>query len=193
MRKLEGLLFQWSKRPWLIAAWAALTFVSLLGLQLVGDQLRVRIGVPPFDLQTPLRLEQMVEQLPLYTSEARRVYLWFVALDTVFPVAAGVMLSLILAAALRNFDALRQRPLNARWLVLLPLIGTVLDWLENVWFILSIWSGPGTPWASLAVWTKGLKVAVSVGLISGGVLAFAVFVGAWWLLRNLRRGEVDGG
>ncbi len=75
-------------------------------LVLMGDHVAVVTGgYRPFDLQNPITLPEMLQQLPRYTAASRSVYWIFTAADMVFPVGAALPLALLLAKALRRIGA----------------------------------------------------------------------------------------
>lgn len=176
-------------RGWAPAVLAAVVTAATLGaLQFLGGQIEQLVGYPPFDLQTPLSLDALLQQAPLYTSEAITIYAIFLLVDTVFPLAAALLLCLVLARSISTFQRLTGRKVRSSWLVVVPLIGAVLDWTENVVFALAL-ADPSSLelWATIAVGVKATKVAVSVIAISSAVLVFAVVMGVWWIIARLRR------
>lgn len=172
--------------PFVLAA--ALTGATLVMLQALGAQVEQLVGHPPFDLQTPLALEAVLQQAPLYSVDALNTYAVFILVDTVFPLAASVLLCLVLARSISTFQRLAGRPNLPSWIVLVPLVGAVLDWTENIFFTLAV-ADPASLelWATIAVAVKATKVVVSVGFISTAVLVFAVVMGVWWIIARLRR------
>ena len=172
MNLLATTLTRWSTRGWIIALFAALTFVTIYVFRQIGEEINTLIGFLPFDLQTPITLEQIQTQLPAYTDAARNLYAQFLVWDSAFPLFVSVTLCLILARSLIAFHALRGKTFTGSWLVLLPLNAAVMDWLENILFALTIWISPA--WAPVAVTVKTIKVIFSVVLTSSGVLIFAL-------------------
>jgi hypothetical protein len=186
-RALAAAITRLSRRWVAVAVAGVLTAVTLALLQALGAGVEELVGFPPFDLQTPLALDAVLTQAPLYAAEARAAYAGFLLVDTVFPLAASVLLAFVLAWSVRALQRLRGRVPSVNRLVLLPLVGALFDWLENIFFALAIWNPESVElWAQIAVVVKGAKVAVSVTLISGSVLLFAAVMVVWSTIARLR-------
>ncbi|WP_247826263.1 hypothetical protein [Arthrobacter antioxidans] len=175
-----------SRTWWVIAVAVVATAGSLILLQATGARVDRFVGYPPFDLQTPLSVESILVQAPLYDGPARQAYLSFLVVDTVFPLAASVLLCLVLARSLTVLERLRGFP-SVNLVVLIPLVGALFDWTENVFFMLAIWDPDGLgSWAVIAVGVKAAKIVLSVVLLSGLVLTFAVLMLTWSTVAHLR-------
>ncbi len=168
---LEKLFTNWSRQWWLILFFALCTAITIWQFQIVGETMKNTIGYLPFDLQTPLALADVQNQLPAYTETAKQQYIVFLLWDTAFPFFVSVTLCLILARALIAFYALRQQPFTGNWLVLIPFNAAIMDWLENMAFSLTIWNSVN--WGETAVLIKTIKVILSVIITSSSVLIFA--------------------
>jgi hypothetical protein len=181
---LQDTLLRWSARWWMIVLFAALTVITVFAFRQVGEEMKAEIGFLPFDLQTPITLEQVQTQLPAYTDASRNLYARFLAWDYLFPLFVSITLCLILARSLTTFYKLRSQNFNGNWLILFPLNAAVMDWLENVLFALTVWVSPS--WAPAAVMVKSFKVIFSVIISSSGVLVFALvmLIASGW--RRLR-------
>jgi hypothetical protein len=169
---LQDTLLRWSNRWWMIVLFAALTFITVFVFRQVGEEMKALIGFLPFDLQTPITLEQVQSQLPAYTDASRNLYARFLAWDYLFPLFVSITLCLILARSLTTFYKLRSQTFTGSWLILVPLNAAVMDWLENILFALTVWVSPA--WAPAAVLVKSFKVIFSVIISSSGVLIFAL-------------------
>jgi hypothetical protein len=172
LKSLQDVLLQWSARWWMIVVFAALTAITVFAFRQVGEEIKAEIGFLPFDLQTPITLEQVQSQLPAYTDASRNLYARFLAWDFGFPLFISITLCLILARSLTTFYKLRSQVFTGSWLILVPLNAAVMDWLENVLFALTVWVSPA--WAPAAVTVKVIKVIFSVIISSSGVLIFAL-------------------
>jgi hypothetical protein len=184
LKSLQDVLLRWSARLWMIVLFAALTVITVFAFRQVGEEMKALIGFLPFDLQTPITLEQIQTQLPVYTDASRGVYARFLAWDYTFPLFVSITLCLILARSLTTFYNLRSQTFNGSWLILFPLNAAAMDWLENVLFALTVWVSPS--WAPAAVIVKSIKVIFSVIISSSGVLVFALvmlIVSGWRRLR----------
>ena len=104
-------------------------------------------GLRPFDLNTGIDAQQMYQELPSYTDESRRLYAWFAVADYVYPIANAAFFALLWAwmfakapnpffAGLRNYGIL-----------LLPFLFTLVDWSENLGFLIVIFNYPTEYWA----------------------------------------------
>jgi hypothetical protein len=169
---LQDVLLRWSARWWVIVLFATLTFITVFAFRQVGEEMKTLIGFLPFDLQTPISLEQIQTQLPVYTDASRGVYARFLAWDYAFPLFVSITLCLILARSLTTFYRLRSQVFTGSWLILVPLNAAVMDWLENILFALTVWVSPA--WAPAAVTVKTIKVIFGVIISSSGVLVFAL-------------------
>jgi hypothetical protein len=182
---LQDMLLRWSNRWWMIVLFAVLTFITVFAFRQVGEEMKNLIGFLPFDLQTPITLEQVNSQLPAYTDASRSVYARFLAWDYLFPLFVSIMLCLILARSLTTFYKLRSQTFRGNWLILVPLNAAVMDWLENILFALTVWVSPS--WAPAAVTVKSIKVIFSVIISSSGVLIFALAMLVVSGLKRLRK------
>jgi hypothetical protein len=182
---LQDTFLHWSNRWWVIVSFAVLTFITVLAFRQIGEEMKTEIGFLPFDLQTPITLEQVQNQLPAYTDVSRGVYARFLAWDYAFPLFVSITLCLILARSLTAFYKLRSQTFTGNWLILVPLNAAVMDWLENILFALTVWVSPS--WAPAAVMVKSIKVIFSVIISSSGVLVFALMMLVASGLQRLRK------
>ncbi|HZG69055.1 MAG TPA: hypothetical protein VEZ12_20145, partial [Herpetosiphonaceae bacterium] len=105
MERLNDLIIRRSHRWWPLLATGVAGLASFQLLVLIGERFAAMTGgYRPFDLQNPLALGEMLQQLPRYTQASRTLYWLFIAADMVFPVAAALPLALLLAKALRGID-----------------------------------------------------------------------------------------
>jgi hypothetical protein len=182
MRRLNDLIIRWSRRWWPLLAAAVAGLVSFQLLVLIGERFAaVTGGYQPFDLQNPLSLQAMQEQLPRYTAASRTLYWIFIAADMVFPVAAALPLALLLAKALRGIDRVWAASALRRGVALMPFLVAVLDWIENGFFVATVALHPReiTTWATLALAMKTTKVGLLLllnpmiaGLALGAMIAW---------------------
>lgn len=90
MRALNRLIIQWSRRWWMFVVAAVASALSFQSLYVIGERFeRVTAGYAPFDLQNPITVAAILEQLPAYTDASRTLYWVFIAADTIFPVIAA--------------------------------------------------------------------------------------------------------
>jgi hypothetical protein len=186
MQTLNRIILRWS-RDW--RAWLASVLLFTLSFQslfVIGDWFAAATaGYQPFDLQNPLAVATVLEQLPAYTAESRALYWLFVLADTIFPALGALPFALLLGRALLTLSP----RLAARGLSLIPFVATILDWLENSCYILAIQLHPAdvTLWATLGVALKNSKIAF--GFVSNLVILVLALVAAvlWFQRRSARR------
>ena len=195
MRSLNDLIIRWSRPWWPLLAAAAAGFGSFQVLRLIGERFAaVTGGYRPFDLQNPLSLAEIVEQLPRYTVASRTVYWIFIAADMVFPVVAALPLALVLAKVLRGIG----RPWAGRGLqhglALTPLLLAVLDWIENGFFVATVALYPRdiTAWATLALTIKATKVGL-LALSNTAIACLVLYAAIRWLKARRRPSTPEPG
>ena len=182
MQTLNLVILRWSQdwRAWLASL--LLFTLSFQSLFLIGDWFAAATGAyQPFDLQNPLAVTAVLEQLPAYTAESRAIYWLFVVADTIFPALGGVPFALLLGRALLTLSP----TLAGRGLALIPFVVTLLDWAENVCYLLAIELYPAdvTLWATLGVGLKNSKIGF--GIASNLViLVLALIAAARWVRRR---------
>jgi hypothetical protein len=159
MQTIQNLLIRITKHWWAVALAFVLNFASFAILFSLEDQFEAITGVPVYDTQNDLTRERLLEQMPLYVSEARDAYLRFAAFDFVFPFVAGVFVSVMWTLLLRlNTFPLAQRML--RWgLPLLALTVILFDWMENVSLLSVLQTGGSSFSIDAALLFKQLKLA----------------------------------
>lgn len=175
MNSIMGLFVGISRRWWAVVLVFGLNFAAFSILFALEDQFEALAGVPTFDTQNDLTADLLREQLPLYVGEARAAYERFAAFDFVFPLVAGVFIAVILTLLLR----INPLPIAARLLAwnlpLVPLIGTLWDYLENVSLLTILNAGANlTPtMIDAALLFKRLKL---IWLFANGPLIVLVLV-----------------
>lgn len=174
MNRLMSLAMAASRRWWIVLLALILNFAAFSLLFALEDQFEVFSGgVPTFDTQNDLTQTLILEQLPLYQGEARAAYLRFAAFDFVFPLVAGIFLVLIYTLLLRlNTWSFAQRLLKWR-LPLLPLLGTLADYGENVSLLSILQLGASPLLLDAAILFKRLKLTF---LFISGPLAMLLTV-----------------
>jgi hypothetical protein len=162
-----------------------LNFAAFGILFSLEEQFEALAGVPTFDTQNDLTAATLRAQLPLYTGDARDAYLRFIAFDFVFPLVAGLFSAVMWALLLRaNNWPLAARLL--RWnLPLLPLLGTLFDYAENVGLLLILNNGAADGLVAAALTAKQLKLTM-LAITGAGSGALLVFAAANWLYRLTR-------
>ena len=145
-------------------------------------------GAVPFDLQNDLRADQVYTQLAGYTQPARELYYAFTLIDYAFPFFAGLFIAATVAFALRTGLPGVYREVLSRKLLLVLLLPTAFDWLENVSAVSVILLYPTeVRWLPLLlVAAKKCKLATLV--VSNAAMAGVVLVAAGnWIFQRLHR------
>ncbi|MEO8223750.1 MAG: hypothetical protein ABI661_03020 [Gammaproteobacteria bacterium] len=187
--RLQDFVLRISRTWWLYLGVVALFAGSLQALTRIGARFpAVAGGVKPFDLQNDLQSGQVYAQLAGYTDQARALYYAFTLIDYAFPFFAGLFITATVAFCLRHSLPKLYAVLVERRLLLLLMLATVFDWLENVTALTAIILYPSTfSWLPpLLVVAKKCKLAFS--LISNGVMFTSALIAAgFWLARRGRR------
>jgi len=187
--RLQDFVLRISRTWWLYLAVFVLFGGSLQALTRIGDRFPAFAGgAAPFDLQNGLRAEEVYPQLAGYTEQARELYYAFTLIDYAFPFFGGLFITATVAFALRNSLPRVYDALVARQLLLLLMIPTAFDWLENVAAVSAIVQYPAeVSWLPGAlVFAKKCKLATL--LASNGAMLLALLVAAGtWLAKRLRR------
>ena len=187
--RLQDLILRVSRTWWLYLI-VVLVFVgSLRALMQIGERFPAYAGgAIPFDLQNDLRADQVYAQLAGYTPEARELYYAFTLIDYAFPFFAGLFITATVAFALRSGLPRLYAALTARRLLLLLMLATAFDWLENVAALSAIVLYPTeVSWLPyLLVAAKKCKLAAM--LVGNVAMAAALLVAAGsWVSRRVRR------
>lgn len=187
--RLQDLVIRISKTWWLYLIVVVLFVGSLQALMRIGDLFpEYAAGAAPFDLQNDLQPGQVYPQLAGYTNQARELYYAFTLIDYAFPFFAGLFISATTAFALRYSVPRVYDALVARRLLLVLMLATAFDWLENVAAASAIVMYPVE-----IGWLPGLLVFAKkckLGLIafSNGVMVLAVLAAAGtWVARRIAR------
>ncbi len=171
---------------WRLVAGVGLCQMLLLVAMLqIGKPFQLDTGYPPFDFQSTLTVADMEQQLAHYTPAARQLYYGMSAIDFIFPALGGLFWALLIGVGLRlGWPEFGQRSNNKIWL-LLPFVGALCDWCENLGLLLTISNYPPFEhgFASFAVLAKqGKNLSVSLSMTAAMAL---LLVGA--LRYGLRR------
>ena len=193
--RLQDLVVRISRTWWLYLIVLLLFIGSLRALTRIGERFPAYAGgATPFDLQNDLRGDQVYPQLAGYTAQARELYYAFTLIDYAFPFFAGLFIAATVAFALRSSLPRLYAALVARKLLLVLMLATAFDWLENVTAVSTIVLYPTeVSWLPtlLEVAKKG-KLATLV--VSNGVLVVSIcavvvttIIAAWhWVMKRIR-------
>lgn len=178
LRALQDQVLRISRTGWLYLVVTALAIASLLVLQQIAAAFRpLAGGMDPLDLQHTLAASEIYPQFAGYEPGARDLYLRFALIDLGFPLFSGLFLAATIAYALRSSAPGVYQRLADRRLLLLPLLGTVFDWAENLAVLTALVRYPVESGAlpALIVAAKRAKLACVTGfnLLMLGLLAYA--------------------
>ena len=153
----------------------------LVAMLQIGKPFQLATGYPPFDFQSTLTVADMEQQLAHYTPAARQLYYGMSAIDFAFPPLGGLFWALLIGAGLRlGWPDFWQRPNNKSWL-LLPFVGALCDWSENLGLLVTISNYPPFErgFASFAVLAKqgknltiSLTFTIAIALLIVGTLRY---------------------
>jgi hypothetical protein len=172
---------------WLYLVVLAVFSGSLQALMRIGNRFPdVAGGAMPFDLQNDLQADQVYSQLAGYTEQARELYYVFTMIDFAFPLFAGLFITATVAVALRNSLPRFYETLVDRKLLLVLMLATAFDWLENLAAMATITLYPTEfGWLPvLLVIAKKFKLALMV-LSNGAMLAAVLIAAGFWVFRRL--------
>ncbi len=185
--RLQDLVIRISKTWWLYFIVLVLFVGSLQALMRIGDLFpEYAAGAVPIDLQNELRPAQVYPQVAGYTEQARQLYYAFTLIDYAFPFFAGLFITATTAFALRYSLPRVYDALVARKLLLVLMLATVFDWLENVAAVTAITMYPDEiSWLpGLLVFAKKCKLGLMV--VSNGVMLLAILAAAGtWVARRM--------
>ena len=186
--RLQELIVRISRTWWLYFIVLFLFIGSLRTLMRIGERFPAFAGgATPFDLQNDLRADQVYAQLAGYTPQARELYYAFTLIDYAFPFFAGLFITATVAFALRSSLPRLYDALVARNLLLVLMIPTAFDWLENVAAVSAIVQYPfEVSWLpTLLVFAKKCKLATL--MVSNSAMFAALLLAAgYWLVKRLR-------
>ena len=187
--RLQAFAIRISRSWWLYLTVLGLFIGSLQALTRIGALFPAyAAGAIPFDLQNGLLPEQVYAQLANYSDSARQLYYAFTLIDYAFPFFAGLFMTATVAFALRNSRPKLYDALVARRLLLVLMIATAFDWLENVTAVAAIALYPmEISWLpGLLVLAKKCKLAFMV-VSNAAMFAALLYAAGHWLVGKLRR------
>ena len=125
----------------------ALLFVTVVSFMLMAAVITPAFqqetgGLRPLDLNFGVDADKVYADLPAYTPRARSLYVAFAAADYVYPAAGGAFFALFWAWMIRRAPHARYDRLMAAGLLALPFLFTLIDWLENVGFLIVVFAYP---------------------------------------------------
>lgn len=166
-----------------LCMWIFCALVSGLFVPIIIAFKPVSAGNMPVDTIYPLTTATLFEQLPSYTAESLRLYSYFLGVDFIFPLTLSLSFTMLWIWQAKYWRSNSSKFFLNSGLPLLPLISALLDWMENLMFILVIYSLTSFPQpvAELACVIRWAKLCVISSYI------FATPLIAIWLYRNKKR------
>jgi hypothetical protein len=156
---------------------ALLFLLSFGSFSLISAEFaKVTQGYIPLDLQFPLTVDHIFEQLPAYNSDSMRWYKIFGFMDFIFPPVASLLVVMVWGVTIKHYVQPLLLSLAKRGWLLLPMISALLDWLENIGLLYVVTVFPEVEAygvAELAVNLRILKLA-SLALLAG--LTLVIFI-----------------
>lgn len=182
LERLQDLVIRISRTWWLYLTVLVLFAGSLQALIRIGGLFPdYAAGAAPFDLQNDLQPDQVYPQIAGYTEQARDLYYAFTLIDYAFPFFAGLFITATVAFGLRYGAPRYYAAAVARRLLLVLMLPTAFDWLENLAVIATIVMYPAKvgwlPW--LLVFAKKCKLSFTLFSNGAMVLALVTAAGAW--------------
>jgi hypothetical protein len=157
---------------------AILFLLSFSSFSLVSTEFaKVTHGYIPLDLQFPLTVDGIFEQLPAYNSASKSWYQIFAFIDFVFPPLASLFVVMLWGVIIKYYASPLLLSLGMRGWLLLPMISALLDWLENIGLLYVVHAFPEVEAygvADLAVNFRILKLASLAAL--AGLTVFILII-----------------
>lgn len=125
----------------LLLAIAVVSFVIMAFVITPAFQ-EVTGGLRPFDLNFGIGAELIYRDLPFYTDRSRSIYLWFAFVDFVYPAAAAAFFALLWAWLFKRAPNRFFAQLTGMGVLLIPFLFALVDWLENIGFLIVIFRYP---------------------------------------------------
>jgi len=150
-------------------SFSAFTYIS-------AEFAAVTQGYRPLDLQFPLTVEVIFQQLPAYTAASRHWYQLFAVMDFIYPPVASLLVMMIWGGIINHYRSPLLMSLCNRGWLLLPMISALLDWLENIALLYVVHVSPEVEAyavADVAVFLRTLKL-FSLAMLAGLTLVIAV-------------------
>ena len=157
---------------------AILFLLSFYSFSLISAEFaKVTHGYIPLDLQFPLTVEGIFEQLPAYNSASKRWYQIFAIMDFVFPPVASLLVVMLWGVTIKYYAQPLLLSLARRGWLLLPMISALLDWLENIGLLYVVFVFPEFEAYGVAELTVNLRTLKLASLASlAGLTAVIVII-----------------
>jgi hypothetical protein len=177
-----------SGRNVLIGLGVVLALVLIFDVLLMPAYRAVSSGFDPMDVQFPLTREMVAIQRGAFGPGIQAAYLQFAAVDFVFPLANAVFFALLWSwLAAKGPHPLIERSFG-HGLLALPFVAALIDWAENVGFLMLVFADPHDPLHDVTVATLAVHRAKFVMVTVNNVLTvlIAALAATRWLRARKR-------
>ena len=179
MRAITDWLRAHGRFTWVVATFAGTAAcIWIFNVVITPPFEAATSGYRPIDLQFPITVDLLQEQLPAYGPDSRRIYVWFQVVDFIFPALAGLFTALLWAWMVNLAGLAILDRLAGAGLLLVPFVPAVFDWLENVGFLILVFAYPPLPMgvAEISVVLREIKlIAMTVnGTLTGLIVVLAL-------------------
>ena len=151
---------------------AATALLYVLMARAIEAVIIAETGKHVFDVQTGVSAQDLAAQLPNYTARAKLYAWWFYAFDFLFPLAAGVFASSVMAFCLRQIWPVAYGAGRLAPMVVLPYLNTIADWLENTFTVWLLVAYPPVSQKAL----QALMIARGAKALAGAVIVPALLL-----------------
>jgi len=170
-----------------IGAFVLMAVVFTPEFQAVTKNLR------PLDLNRQLDVDTMYREVATYTDQSRSVYLRFASADFIYPLAAASFFALLWSRMFRNSRSGFATKLKSSGIMLVPFLFMLIDWLENIGFLIVIFGYPDQypGVAASATALKGIKSYVLYSVILVTLMFAAAVARRSWQTRGSASGSIN--
>jgi hypothetical protein len=177
LKKILDIIIQkasWKKAVLFSVIFAAFFVVINFTAIGVAEFSNITNGTNVFDFELGYSYEKANEMLTAYGAEGREFYLSKIPLDFPFPISYMLCLMGLMTLILKHTPS---KKLN-KYLLLLPVLSMLCDWIENIGIIIMLNNYPNLPeWsvslASIFGILKWSFVAVSITVVIVKTITFA--------------------
>ncbi len=147
----------------------------------------------PLDLNRQLDVDTMYREVATYSDESRSVYVRFAIADFIYPFAAASFFALLWSRMFRNSRSGFATKLKSSGIMLVPFLFMLIDWLENIGFLIVIFGYPDQypGVAASAAALKGIKSYVLYSVILVTLMFAAAAARRSWQTRGSASGSTN--
>jgi hypothetical protein len=130
----------------------------------------------PLDLQFPLTVDGIFEQLPAYNPASIRWYQIFALMDFIFPPLASFFVAILWGVIIKYYASPLLLSLASSGWLLLPMVSALLDWLENIGLLYVVHVFPEVEAYGIAGLAVNLRIVKLVSLAMLAGLTVVIFI-----------------